>query len=785
MRRFSCLILFIGCALGLALRADVRSAKAATSVSAWDAADFRIWGYIPYWATDTQITNFATNGMYTHVSDVLYFGGVKPKIDGTLYKPASQLTRLNTLKNQATANGFQLHMSMFEVNDSSSGDDVDLVWESIIADPAKRTTFVNNINTLLQDYNMKGFNFDWERPSNATEWGNYTQLARELGNVIRPQGKEVSVCDFGFADTSWDNTALFDAAVYDQLFIMGYHYTAAQNTSYANGHNNLTGQGSAKAFKDSQIAIGVGTWGAGVDPDGDGPQPKPSTVNLSTIVAANPNLAYDVGSYTGTLGSTTGTWNIESRKQVREKTQVALGRNMPGMFSWTLHYDATNNMGLHRVMHHYAVVKRDAPDLNLDGKIDATDATVLANNMGNTPLTNTGTTTAAQFDDFYLRGNWEKGDRDGNGFVNQSDADWLAGRYTALGVTLPDRLAYSGTFENFSSAIGVVGRWKAGRNAQNKLVETSNFTQHGSSFLSWSGTGVGASKRSSSFVTLRNQTSGEVAASENAQARTMQADLSTNIDLSQNQDAYVTFLMRENTASLSTNQLASINRSLSLDFLNSSGDVQFNFGFRGLQHHFGIDSMADALGQDVISAGGFASNSTYLFVGKISGNGSDANKMQASLFASGAVVPDFTNPEFQWMLNAQSGASFNPTITDLQFTSGADGNYTVSNVWIGNAAAIIPPTLTSQGDFNWDGIVDSRDYVVWRKAMGQTGPGMAADGNGNNQIDTGDYNVWRAHAGQSVTGSGSGLGAGAAVPEPSSLLLLLAGAFFALARRRR
>src|SRR5262245_53718875 len=54
------------------------------SVSAWDAADFRIWGYIPYWATNTQITNFATNGIYSHVSDVLYFGGLRPDPNGNL-----------------------------------------------------------------------------------------------------------------------------------------------------------------------------------------------------------------------------------------------------------------------------------------------------------------------------------------------------------------------------------------------------------------------------------------------------------------------------------------------------------------------------------------------------------------------------------------------------------------------------------------------------------------------------------------------------------------------------
>src|SRR5947207_1475486 len=54
------------------------------SVSAWDAAEFRIWGYIPYWATSSQISGFASNGMYTHVSDVLYFGGLRTDANGAL-----------------------------------------------------------------------------------------------------------------------------------------------------------------------------------------------------------------------------------------------------------------------------------------------------------------------------------------------------------------------------------------------------------------------------------------------------------------------------------------------------------------------------------------------------------------------------------------------------------------------------------------------------------------------------------------------------------------------------
>ncbi len=166
---------------------------------------------------------------------------------------------------------------------------------------------------------------------------------------------------------------------------------------------------------------------------------------------------------------------------------------------------------------------------------------------------------------------------------------------------------------------------------------------------------------------------------------------------------------------------------------------------RGLQQQFAIDSVADTTGQDV-SAGGFSANNTYLFVGKISGNGSGANTMQASLFPTGAVVANFTDPSFQWMLTAQGSAGYNPVITDLQFTSRAEANYTVSNVWIGNAATILPPTLTSQGDFNHDGHVDAADYVAWRKTLGSW-QHSGCRRERNYQVDAGDLTSG-AHVGQ-------------------------------------
>ncbi|HJQ79803.1 MAG TPA: hypothetical protein VJ828_07600 [Lacipirellulaceae bacterium] len=81
----------------------------------------------------------------------------------------------------------------------------------------------------------------------------------------------------------------------------------------------------------------------------------------------------------------------------------------------------------------------------------------------------------------------------------------------------------------------------------------------------------------------------------------------------------------------------------------------------------------------------------------------------------------------------------------------------------------IPPP----GDYNLNGTTDAADYIIWRATNGQTGSGLAADGDANNRIDAADYQLWRANFG--VT-SDDGSPAIASAPEPSSHLLLLPAA---------
>src|SRR5205823_7659603 len=64
----------------------------------------------------------------------------------------------------------------------------------------------------------------------------------------------------------------------------------------------------------------------------------------------------------------------------------------------------------------------------------------------------------------------------------------------------------------------------------------------------------------------------------------------------------------------------------------------------------------------------------------------------------------------------------------------------------GAGRAGLSPTVL--GDINNDGIVDIRDYGLWRQQFGATDCGNPADLNGDCIVDIRDYGIWREHFGQ-------------------------------------
>ena len=74
--------------------------------------------------------------------------------------------------------------------------------------------------------------------------------------------------------------------------------------------------------------------------------------------------------------------------------------------------------------------------------------------------------------------------------------------------------------------------------------------------------------------------------------------------------------------------------------------------------------------------------------------------------------------------------------------------------------SIGPANTAVEGDYNGNGVVDSADYVVWRKNKGGTGGSASVgDSEPDGDVDDTDYTFWRERFGNPTAGSGTGLGA--------------------------
>jgi autotransporter-associated beta strand protein len=93
------------------------------------------------------------------------------------------------------------------------------------------------------------------------------------------------------------------------------------------------------------------------------------------------------------------------------------------------------------------------------------------------------------------------------------------------------------------------------------------------------------------------------------------------------------------------------------------------------------------------------------------------------------------------------------------------------------------PTIPNPaGDYNHNGVVDAADYIVWRKAFGQTG-GTVGDGNSDGRVDQADYLIWAGNLGRRAPSPAHG--AAASVPEPSAAALTALAAIAVWTTRRR
>jgi len=125
--------------------------------------------------------------------------------------------------------------------------------------------------------------------------------------------------------------------------------------------------------------------------------------------------------------------------------------------------------------------------------------------------------------------------------------------------------------------------------------------------------------------------------------------------------------------------------------------------------------------------------------------------------AADPTNPDNINP-FTGVSDGLTGAISSPLIWEIDV--------------LGQAAAV------ANANFNGDGAVDGRDFLIWQGGFGKTGNAVLADGDANSDsnVDGSDLAVWRGQFGTT--------GLVTAVPEPG-VSALAVGSILALTTRRK
>ncbi|HEY0273597.1 MAG TPA: glycosyl hydrolase family 18 protein [Chitinophaga sp.] len=193
------------------------SGNQGTAARAISAANFKVVGYMPSWAGDVNAVQYAK---LTHIN----YAFILPNASGTLQglDNPGKLQSLVTLGHQ---HNVKVLISVGGWNDGN-----DSGFEGLAGTSAKRTTFVNALINLVNQYNLDGVDIDWEYPDNGTSSSNYTALMLQLSTEMHNRGKLLT------AAVVSDGGSSIAAAVFgyvDFLNLMAYDGGGANHSPYS------------------------------------------------------------------------------------------------------------------------------------------------------------------------------------------------------------------------------------------------------------------------------------------------------------------------------------------------------------------------------------------------------------------------------------------------------------------------------------------------------------------------------------------------------------------------
>lgn len=287
------------------------SAPAAASAAAALPTGFRSVGYMPSWSGSVTSIQYSK---LTHIN----YAFALPNSNGTL-QAIDNTAKLSQLVSLGHQNGVKVSLAIGGWNDGN-----DSAFEQLAGNSGSRTTFVNSVMGVINQYGLDGVDIDWEYPDPGASGNNYTALMQQLSNTLHANGKLLTAAVVSEGGTAEGvQPAVFGYV--DWLNIMAYdggspHANYDWSIASANFWKN-------RGLPKNKTVLGVPFYS------------RPGYLTYSQIIAMNPNNANVDCINSG------GQQCYNGIPTIKRKTQWAVA-NAGGIMNWELSQDTTGATSL-------------------------------------------------------------------------------------------------------------------------------------------------------------------------------------------------------------------------------------------------------------------------------------------------------------------------------------------------------------------------------------------------------------------------------------------------------
>lgn len=195
-------------------------------------------------------------------------------------------------------------------------------FETMAADPATRSAFVENLVAFVDEYNLDGVDMDWEYPLPGDSAQNFVLLSQELRDAFPDKDLTTAVVSYG---ATGEGMLPETFALYDTINVMTYD--GAEHGTMQQFNDGLA-YWLDRGVPAEKLVMGVPFYS------------RPSEIPYRKIVEANiASAQLDSVEWNGTEEAYNGIPTIQ------EKTRLSL-ENAGGIMFWVLDQDAHDDLSL-------------------------------------------------------------------------------------------------------------------------------------------------------------------------------------------------------------------------------------------------------------------------------------------------------------------------------------------------------------------------------------------------------------------------------------------------------